>query len=336
MSHHYVSRYDKPSKDLLVDFVNAHNNQRFKTDDLVFGTPEATDPYGMTKVSIAFASTSGLSQDPAFMSYWRVDLKEVTKLPCLVIHANDQTPEGLYKALYDQCGLLVEPELVELTVIPQPLAEHIDHPDLDGFQPGQGTDEPTEVGNLAVRLDFKLEHLVFIGGIDIYVRPSIELLGTSIDSKMSLRKFYSDGNTNLPQIDLFIPKGELYVSEKCFDTQMRRALETVLYAYRAGDTVELEKMLPGLLTALTGDKWVEVPEERHPFNIFGALVQYNGFVTVEQPLTDPGYNYVLCLKLSQFCSNLTGQFKIGYRYASSQVPGDQKYDHGYVPPVTVR
>jgi len=337
MSHTPItSRYDKPSKDILVDFINAHNNTRFAPTDLFFGDPVAKSPYGLTEVQLRLNSELGFQDQPKTLTYWRVDIQDAARQSSLTIHSTDQTKEGLIKALFKQCGLYLESDLVDFTQIPQPIQENLSIPDLDGFDPGSGgNSELPEAGNMTFRLSFSDQHLIFIGELTVHVRPSITLLDKGIDSRMDLRAFYADGRTDLPPVDLLIPKGELYVSEDVFPTSLRRKIELVLYSYKTDTQLGVENTLPQLLHSLTHDAWVSVDRDA-PFNLYGATVVYNGFVTVDEPLTCESYNYVLCLRLSNRCSNLRGLLKIGYRYASSQVPGDQKFDHGYVPPVTVR
>ncbi len=338
-----LGRYGKKSKELLVDYINDHNNRDLRPDQLVFGAPSTMNEYGLTEIMVGFSDATGWSDEKQIMAYYRIEPSVFLKGQPMVIYVGGYTDTDIYNAIYQQYGILVEPEFAQLELITRSFPDATSNVLVGGFGPEDAPDEPPVEGSVPAYLEnrnytlrFKQNHLIFFGEVKIYTRRAVESLGTSIDSLLDLRKYYEDGNMNLPPVDLLIPKGELYVSREAYpDHAQRRGLESMLYAMKVDNLLDVAWQLPMLLQTLTKDKWVasETPSE---FNLYGAKVIYNGFVSKEQTLENSGYNFVVAVELSELCTNLAGIIKIGYQYSSSNVPGNNPYNQSSVLPLFTR
>lgn len=315
-----IARYSKPSKELLVDYINATNNKLLKPEQLLFGLPVNEGEEGLTSVDIKFASTNGWSEEVQRLMYRRVDLNQLMNNEPCAIHVPELTDAAIVAALNEQYGLLLEPALITIT--------------LDG-PPGEENPLPALQNNNYL-ITISGDHLIFTGVLKVVTRQSLTLLGATIDSLLDLRQFYSDSNDNLPPVDLILEEGELKLSDAYMSHDDRRAAESYLYTIPTGYEWADLVNLPQLLRRLTGDEWVSVPDQELPFNVHGSEVIYNGFVSVAHTVKDPAYNYVFCLDLSKWCNNITGVLKIAYRYSDSKVPGNLPFNHASTPPLFSR
>lgn len=333
-----ISRYNKKSKELLVDYINQINNRLLVSDQLVFGVPVLLNDSGLSQVEIGFSSSTGWDSSKRTLTYNRVDLNMVLHDAPVVVHVLESTPTAIFAALLSQYGLLLEPDTVELTLITTNLSNAVWNKDLPGFETADGTPvviepvEPAYLDNQNYRLRFKDSHLIFFGEIKIYTRRSLELLGGTIDSLMDLRNFYNDGNFLRPPVDLYTPGGQFLLMDVEPDMVQteRRMFEALLYKIKTGEIIVRGTILESLMRKMTGDYWVAADTSDLPFNLFGATVLYNGYVSKDYHVDDPAYNYVLALQLGPACNNLSGVIKIGYRYSDSQMPGNLKVDHAAV------
>lgn len=334
-----IGRFSKKSKPLLVDYINRINNRALVPEQLEFGVPLLINDSGLSQVEISFSSTTGWDTAKRVLTYNRVDLNMILHNAPIVVHVPDYTPESLYKAILEQYGVLIEPELVDLTLVTASLNDAIFTPNLLGFQAADSAVsvevpiEPPYLDNRNYSLTFKDKHLIFFGSVQVMTRRSLDLLGTTIDSLMDLRAFYADGNFDRPPVDLYLPNSELKVSELELLTTERRMYESQLYSILPQTTIQVGTPLVPLLRQLTGDQWISADVSDQPFNVFGAEVLYNGFVNKDYSATDPAYNYLLALKLGNACTNLSGIIKIAYRYSDSKTPGNLPYDRASVPPI---
>lgn len=315
-----IARYSKPSKELLVDYINATNNKLLKPEQLQFGLPTVEGEEGLTAVDIQFASPNGWSEEVQRLMYRRVDLNQIMNNEPCAIHVPELTDEAIIAALHEQYGLVLEPALITIA--------------LDG-PPGEENPLPALQNNNYL-ITISGDHLIFTGVLKVVTRQSLTLLGATIDSLLDLRQFYSDSNDNLPPVDLILEEGELKLSDAFMSHADRRTAESYLYTIPTGYVWTDLVNLPQLLRRLTGDEWVSVPDQALPFNVHGSEVIYNGFVSVAHTVKDPAYNYVFCLDLSKWCNNITGVLKIAYRYSDSKVPGNLSFNHASTPPLFSR
>jgi len=335
-----LGRFGKKSKDLLVDYINEHNNRALRPDQLVFGNPSTMDETGLTEIEVSFAPEMGWSDEKEIMAYMRVEPSLFLRGQPISIYVAGYTDVDICNAIFEQYGLFIEPEFITLELISQSFPDITPVTDIPAFE---GEDEepqppiemppPGYLDNRNYKLTFKQTHLIFFGEVQVQTRRAIQSFGNPIDSLLDLREFYTDGNMDLPPVDLLIPKGELYVSREQFpDLAQRHAVQGLLNSVPVGGQISIAPYLPEILSILTGDKWVAVLEVA-PFNLFGAKVLYNGFVSKDQSLENAGYNWVLALELGDACNNLTGIIKIGYKYASSKVPGNNPFNQSSVLPL---
>lgn len=339
-----LDRFNLPAKELLVGFINKKNNRGLTPSQLVFGVPVLKRGDGLSEVEVSFDPSTGWAADDQkrTLGYFRTDLEVYLNKKPLIVHVEEDTNAALLKAILEQYGLLLEPNLIEIDLITSSLADSVYNPDLFGFEPEDVVDAeevippPAYLINRNYRITFKDEHLVFIGGLDVYTRRSLEMLGTTIDSLIDLREFYTDGNFELPKADLVIPNGELYINEETYDAYInRKAASTALYETKVGPILG-ESRIASILRKLTGDPWIIEDARGLDFNLYGTDVIYNGFVKIEYGLQRAAYNYVLVLALGPKCGNLTGYIKIGYQFSSSKVPGNLTENFASVMPLHPR
>jgi len=334
-----ISRFDKKSKALLVDYINRINNRLLKPEQLVFDTPVLINETGLSQVQVSAAANTGWDTSKRTLTYNRVDLKLTMHGQPLVVHVKQATPASVIAALFEQYGLFIEPELVDLTLITTDISDAPLNMDLPGFDPANGPVinvepiEPPYLDNQNYRMTFKPAHLIFFGEIEILTRRSLELLGTTIDSLMDLRQFYSDGNFNRPPIDLYVPAGEFKLDDVQMILTERRMYESQLYGIPEGQYLFESNVVAPLLRKLTGDPWVSVEVNDRAFNLYGSQVLYNGFVSKDYTVEDPAFNFVMVVALGRKCLNLSGIVKIAYRYSDSKTPGNLAYDHSSVPAI---
>lgn len=340
-----LNRFNKPSKELLVEYINAKNNRGLRTDQLIFGKPVLKDGNGLSEIEISFDPSTGWPTDQKRQfAFFRIELEWLLHKKPLVVHVDVDGEDALLTAIREQYGLLIEKDMVTIEVVTKSFADNTQNVDIPGFEPEDAPEvEPEEppppayLDNRNYRITFSDDHLIFFGGFDVFTRRSIELLGKNIDSLLDLREFYADGNFDLPKADLIFPNGELYVNDQSYPAYVdRKAVSAQLYDIKAGTLVSEISRLPAVLRKLTGDPWTVVDERGIDFNLIESEVIYNGFVKADQPLGDGKYNYVLALSLGQRCANLTGIVKIGYQFSSSKVPGNITQNQASVFPLFPR
>lgn len=341
-SQYPLNRFNKPSKQLLVEMINKFNGVRLDPDLLIFGLPAMVQPDGFTEVTVKFKESTGWSRESRPVRYHRVEANRTPELRNMVIHLETFTdPQLVVKALFDQCGLLLEPELIEIQEIYGGLEAdqsdinlRITNTHLTGFDETVGepwVPDPDLDRNF--RITFSSDHLIFFGTINVLVRPSIKLLGVNISRQMDLRQYYQDGNTNRPPVDLYQPKGTLLVSGLSSHLLEDKKTEAYLYEQKAGAIIEPASQMAELLSYLTGDTWQYTPEATLDFNIYNSTIIYNGLVSSEYTADDPRYSYVMVIELGALCRNLSGLLRIGYRYSSPEVPTNHQYNPASVKPI---
>lgn len=317
-----VGRYSKPSKELLIDYINFINNRKLLPTQLNFQTPVELDDTGLVSSDVSFSSDDGWSDEVEPLIYRRVDLNDLLNGAPLTIHTLTLDTPALLAAIFQQYGLLLEPALLSVV-------EQISVSDAPAVDPLPYLQNSTFV------ITFTADHLIFYGSVTVITRASLTLLGGTIDSLMDLRQFYNDSNDNLPPVELIIKDGELEITDVTLPME-RGQCESALYVIPIGTVLNALSELPTWLRKLTGDEWVCIPDQSLPFNLFAAEVIYNGFVTVAQTVKDPAFNYIFCLDLSQWCNNITGILKIAYRYSDSKIPGNLLYNHASTPQLFYR
>lgn len=338
-----LGRFGKKSLDLLVDYINEHNNRLLRPDQLVFGNPSTMDETGLTEIEVGFAPETGWSDEKEIMAYYRVEPSLFLRGQPISIYVTGYTDVEICNAIFEQYGLFIEPEFITLTLVSESLADLTPVGDLPSFEGEDDEPEPPVempppgyLDNRNYTLLFKQNHLIFFGEIQVQTRRAMQSLGNPIDSLMDLRTFYTDGNMNVPPVDLLIPKGELYVDKESYPQEyQRKSIEALLHGLDVGGTLSLAWQVPVVVSTLTGNTWI-AEDRPADFNLFGAKVIYNGFVSKDQSLEDVGYNFVVAIELGLACTNLTGILKIGYKYSSSRTPGNNPYNQASVLPLFTR
>lgn len=337
-----LDRFNKTSKILLVEMINKFNGVRLDPDQLIFGTPVMVQEDGLTTVTVKFKESTGWSQESRPVRYHRVEANRTPGLSHLTVHLELFTdPQDVVKALFDQCGVLLEPELIEiqeiyggLTADQSDITNRITTTHLNGFN--DVTEEPWQPDpelDRNFKITFKPEHLVFFGHLYVMVRPSIKLLGVNISRQLDLRQYYLDGNLNRPPVDLYQPKGVLLVSGLSSHLLEDKKTEAYLYEQKVGAIVEPASEMAELLSYLTGDVWHYTPDATLDFNLYNSTIVYNGLVSSEYNADDPRYSYVMVIELGSLCRNLSGLLRIGYRYSSPEVPTSHTYNPASVKPI---
>lgn len=332
--------FSKPSKEQLVDYINRKNNRLLDPDLLLFGIPVLLDETGLTEVDISFKSTSGWSQEKSRFTYNRIDLSIMLRGQAMVVHVSDDSEAAVYKAIFEQYGIFIEPELSTLTLDALSLPDLTPIDELPSFEP-EGVeplppvveDPPPYLINKNYTLRMDAGNLVYFGSIRVVTRRSIELLGTTIDSLLDLREFYATGSMDLPRIDLLTPNGVFQLTDSGFGLTTRRAYESYLFNIPVDTILGPDTKLASILSVITGDTWVSDEARPSNFNLKGSRVLHNGFVSKDYPSHAPAFNYVIAVELGKFCANLTGVLKIAYRYSDANNPSNLPYDRSYVAPL---
>ena len=338
-----LNRFNKPSKQLLVEMINAFNGVQLEADKLTFSDPEMLQADGKTEVKVMFRTNLGWSDEQRPVTYYRIEANRLEGLSHLVLNS-DLIPDNaaLLQAIFDQCGVLLEPELITiqeiyggLTANQSDITNRVKKQFLQGFdeEPVQPfvPDPDTDRDFL---ITFKDNHLVFFGRIQVLVRPALKLLGTTIARRMDFRDFYKDGVYARPPIDLYIPQGRLLVdTHQSTPVGDGKQTQAYLYEQKAGAIVDIESQLASILMGLTGDAWDYTPNATVDFNIYNSTILYNGLVTPEYSADDSRYSYVMVIELGALCRNLSGKLRIGYRYAAPGVPANRQYNPASATPL---
>lgn len=332
---HPTDRFNKPSKELLVEMINKFNGVRLEPGQLVFGTPTLLQGDGLTSIPVKFRSDMGWSDEEQHIRYFRIEANRHPELRSLVVHSEYVADSAsLLKLVFDQCGVVLEPDVVIVKEIyggleadQYNLSTRIATPHLTGFN--TIIDEPWRPDpelDRNFRITFADEHLLYFGHLHVMVRPALVHLGQTIAKRMDFRAFYQDGNLNRPPVDIYLPKGRILVGEGQPDPEGPRSVEAYLYEQQAGPILAVEPGMAVLLTSLTGDSWVSQSGTVTDFNIYNSTILYNGLVSSQYSTDDPRYGYVMAIELGDACRNLSGLLRIGYRYSSSVTPANRQYN----------
>jgi len=338
-----LNRFNKPSKQLLVEMINTFNGTTLVADQLIFSAPEALQGDGKTSVTVKFRDNLGWSLESRPMTYYRIEANRHEQLKSLVIHAEYLgDAAALLAVIFDQTGVLLEAdEIVVQEIYGGLLADQSDinvratQPYLTGFDevvdplvvPDQDLDRN-------FKITFKDSHLIFFGHLYVMVRPALKLLSNTIARRMDFRDFYMDGSYARPPVDLYIPQGRLLLA----DGQMSvlggvKETGAYLYEQKAGPINALGSRVADVLVSLTGDLWHYSSELVLDFNIYNSTVLYNGLVTPEYSADDSRYSYVMVIELGSLCRNLSGNLRIGYRYSAPGVPTNRQYNPASATPI---
>lgn len=317
--HH--GRYSKPSKQLLLDYLNYVNNRRFTLQQLDFGKPEQVDTLGLTRIEVIPIS-GFIESHSTLITYERISLAKVFHCDSITVYSRRLDLKSILAAIKEQYHVLLEEPYFSLEQDSTSLIEVVGDQFLDGFvAPGQlplpelGDDVTYNyseaLGDLI--LTTREDHLLFSGKLRVLVRPAMQLLGESIASRLSVRDFYRDHRDQYKiPIELVLKENPTRVKRQQFSQtpEYRTWVEKLIALkqdYLLGEGHELAQ----LAQRLTGDVW-QACEEPAPFNLYGAEVMYNGVNTGDYYSGDQAYNKVLVLKLGDACTNLSGYWKINY------------------------
>lgn len=305
-----LSRFSKPGKELLIDSINYTNNRGLTSKQVDFGVPVLISPDGTTRIQVLFKDTTGWSPLEEELTYIRSRFSDIPGCSKLSIHSDYTDEIGIYDDVFEQYGLKLEPEYVTLTKV-----------------------DEGEYGVVNYLLTF-VSHPIFIGEVSLQVRPSLELLGTSIGQLMDLREYYLSGTMNKPPVDLYCPNGEMLLDSTVVpDNTQRATYELALFSILTDSPVQPGTPLVDILSSLTGDDWISELGDPAPFNLNGATVLYNGLRTDEYQVESPAFAYVMVIELSDSCSNLQGLITIGYQYSSPYGAGMLLNDQAANPPI---
>ena len=305
-----LGRFNKPSKELMVDVINQTNNRKFTSNQLMFGEPVLMSDDGKSQVVVTFATETGWEATNEKLTYFRSEFSKMKGCERLSIHSDYDDVQGLLDDLFDQYGVLIEAEYIDLA--------------------REG--EVDEDGTVDYLVTFK-NHLIFFGSFYLQVRPSLELLGTTIGQLMDLREYYNNGERDKPFIELYCPRGELLLDSRSVpDPVSLAALEMELYSVLE-NTLIVGGRMADIFDILTGDDWVCV-DSPVPFNLYNAVVLYNGLRSSEHQTRSPKYPYSLVIELSDhYCSNLKGIITVGYMYNVPGRTGELLNDPGVITPI---
>lgn len=337
-----LNRFNRPSKSLLVEMINKFNAVRLDESQLIFTDPEVVHDDGLTQVKVKFRENMGWSAESRPVTYYRIEANRHEQLSRLVVHAEHLADDAaLLKAIFDQCGVLLEPTLIEITEIfggleadQADINNRITKPFLSGFD---GAAEvpfvPDPDLDRNFRITFKANHLIFFGHLYVMARPALTLLGNTVARRMDFRDYFQDGIKGRPPIDLYIPQGRILVGDVWLDQKQAKTVEAYLYEQKAGAITAVDSAMDKILKGLTGDVWAYTPGTVSDFNIYNSTVLYNGLVTPEYSADDSRYSYVMVIQLGDNCRNLSGLLRIGYRYSAPTVPGNRQINPASATPL---
>lgn len=337
-----LNRFNQPSKSLLVEMINKFNAVRLAPDQLFFGDPEVVQGDGLTSVTVKFRENMGWSKESRPVTYYRIEANRHEQLSHLVVHAEHLADDAaLLKAIFDQCGVLLEPALIEITEIfggldadQADINNRITHPFLNGFDPAADVPfVPDPDLDRNFKITFKDKHLIFFGHLFVMARPALTLLGNTVARRMDFRDYYRDGIKGRPPVDLYIPQGRILVGEVITEQKQAKSVEAYLYEQKAGAITAVDSAMARILKGLTGDTWAYTPGTVSDFNIYNSTVLYNGLVTPEYSADDARYSYVMVIQLGDNCRNLSGLLRIGYRYSAPAVPGNRQINPASATPL---
>lgn len=148
------------------------------------------------------------------------------------------------------------------------------------------------------------ENLLFKGSVEIHVRPLNKILDRTVRTFLDVHTYFrTNENNDRPDVSyIFKPKSP----SKEFDVLLKglKADQVALEDAVGKDLVKLAKNL-------TNDNWVSVGAVTE-FNLYNARIIYNGLNTGKFFSGSRQHSHVLVIELSEFCSNLKGQWSIPY------------------------
>lgn len=306
------SRFSLPAKETLVSWINEKNNRGFSSNQFTFGTPVRVDDNGVVDVPFTYLTTGEKSN----IRVQRINLSLVPGLRSISIHSENLSKETILKSIYDQYGLFLDEDFIELIIDKVTLSKET--VELNGFN--ISNDSTPDIGGIDYKLVITDDHLIYEGNINLKVRKSLLTNTNTIARTLDLREFYSQSDEVKPYIETYQPSGYWSVEESKY--YHRREVESKLYAIDKGDVIDYN-LLANLLTRITKDKWVS-SEKHKPFNIKNSNVLYNSLSSKYPELGPVTHSYILVLELSELCSNLQGRVNILYRYSRPTYPNNLK------------
>lgn len=313
-------RFSHTAVDSLVNQINFVNNRGFTKDQFVFETPIPMDNYGKCMIGFKFAESTGWSQAKQFLIVHRQNVSEIPRLNPLVIHSTGYDVDSILTAIFDQYGWAIDKHLITM-----------DRPEVAKVYPVKTLGKLDEIvdgdkpiimdGHAEINIRFLDSHPLYYGSMQVLIRPSLSTMKGDIDSVLAVREFYSTGRIDLPFVETIQPRGEWKLSDSIADHQTRKVIESELAKIPMGGKLEINQTLVDVLNEVTGVEW-SFDDDVSPYNLKGAKVLHNGIGGHEYIPTDPGYNYMLAIELSELCGNLQGIIRLSYRYSSRYMPGN--------------
>lgn len=317
-----VSRFNKPAYETLVSWINEKNNRGFDLKQFNFSgvTPLADD--GSARITFNFDKSTGWEQGDQTLVVQRVNLSLLPGLNGIVIHSPEFTKSTILACIFEQYGLYLDMDLVNVIPGKMPLSKAILNKYLDGFD--EAPENNRIYDNADIYRNYTIEisdiHPTLTGTVPLYVRKSLKDLIGFMSPTLNLREYYIEGRTDLPYVETLQPGGMWMLDKVHYpDIRKMKDIQNHLNAFKACEVISDDKVLLSIITQLSKFNWVTT-DEVTGFNLRGAKVIYNG-------LTDPvvnrapiEYTHLLVIELSELCNNLQGELKIAYQYASPHHP----------------
>lgn len=276
-----VVQGDKPPA--IPDHLNAYPLFRPKvgtlTNIVVYPTPES----GWTKAQV--------------LTYRRSIIQDHFIGVPFVLYACDYEPATILAALRDQYGLFLDEHLVDVELHPVDLEDVIFDDHLGSIVENNcGDYTPPVTYNATIRM--RPEHPIWMGEIVVYIREAVKFLNRDIKTTLEVKRYLGPGDHAKMPAEMILPNNR-FVDEDYY-----------LHGLKVGDLVGEE--IVRLAMKVTGDLWV-FDSNPQPFNLYGAVVLYNGNNTGDFYIPAPEVTNVVIVQFSDHhCTNLAGQWIIGY------------------------
>ncbi len=317
------NRFSQPAKVTLISWINEKNNRGFSPSQFTFRDPIKIDYDGTVDIPFIYNDTGEESK----LRVQRINIGLVPGLQDIVIHSTAFTVQSILDSIYEQYGIYLDPNMVDVKLNKITLDTALDDGILDGFDiggRGKYSDGSPRLELLDCTITMLDNHLIYEGQMFLKIRKSLLTNTDTISRLLNLREFYSQSDELKPYIETYQPSGLWAVEES--NKYVRREIESRLYSIGKSNIVDYD-LLANIMTTITGREWYSSHEETE-FNVYGSQVLYNG-LSSEHPGVGPiTHSYLLILELSdEHCSNFQGRIHLAYRYSTPSHPGS--YPGGY-------
>lgn len=317
------NRFSKPAKETLVSWINEKNNRGFYAHQFTFSDPIKLDDDGTVEIPFEYTSTG----EESSLIVQRINIGLIPGFKRLVTYPKVFSSEGILDSLYQEYGLYLDSEMVEVEFDPVDVSRVLSGETLDGFDNGGDGAGLTHLRSdqMSCTIRIKDNHLVYEGTIRVFFAETVLTNTDTIARRLDLRQFYSQNETDKPYIETYQPRGLWMVTEK--DREARREIESRLYHLtRSKDKIVDYELLAELLTRITKTMW-STEKKAGPFNVMNSRVLYNDLSSGNPGIAPVSYSHLLIIELSDYCTNLQGRVHIAYKYSTPSHPA--AYPGGY-------